>query len=117
MTPHTFVVGRRDADQTVAAFLRIRLEQTSLRQNPGFCDYRSLWSETRSSKLGFVGGHVRVPINIGWAALSSGVKLRGRQFNYRRSREKCVARLTGQRILNSATREKRLSDPLDSVSA
>jgi 23S rRNA pseudouridine1911/1915/1917 synthase len=25
MTPHTFVVGRRDADQTVAAFLRIRL--------------------------------------------------------------------------------------------
>src|SRR3954449_2902344 len=25
MTPHTFVVGRRDADQTVAAFLRARL--------------------------------------------------------------------------------------------
>lgn len=26
MTPHTFVVGRRDADQTVAAFLRTRLD-------------------------------------------------------------------------------------------
>src|SRR3954464_14567356 len=26
MTPHTFVVGRLDADQTVAAFLRTRLD-------------------------------------------------------------------------------------------
>src|SRR6478672_10229854 len=26
MTPQTFVVGRRDADQTVAAFLRTRLD-------------------------------------------------------------------------------------------